>query len=58
VRVTVCDCGGGFARDAAPSLPPADEIARRGLWIVRALADRMLVDGAEGRVSVELHARR
>jgi anti-sigma regulatory factor (Ser/Thr protein kinase) len=58
VRVTVCDCGRGFALDEAPSLPPADEIASRGLWIVRELADRMLVDGAEGRVSVELHARR
>jgi anti-sigma regulatory factor (Ser/Thr protein kinase) len=58
VRVTVCDCGRGFSLDEAPSLPPADEVARRGLWIVGELADRMLVDGGEGRVSVELHARR
>lgn len=54
VRITVCDCGTGFALDGAPTLPPGAAPGGRGLWIVNRLADRLLVDSAGGRVAFEL----
>ena len=54
VRVSVCDCGRGFAPDWPPGLPEPSTSGGRGLWIVHELADRVLVDGAKGRVLFEL----
>ncbi len=54
VRITVCDCGTGFEMEGAPSLPDDDTPGGRGLWIVNRLADRLLVDGAGGKVVFEL----
>lgn len=54
VRVSVSDCGAGFAPDWPPRLPEPGVSGGRGLWIVHQLADRVRVDGAQGRVLIEL----
>jgi anti-sigma regulatory factor (Ser/Thr protein kinase) len=54
VRVSVCDCGDGFAPDWPPSPPDPAVLGGRGLWLVHQLADHVLVDGARGRVAFEL----
>ncbi len=57
VRIGVCDCGRGFDLTAVPELPQEASPGGRGLWIVNRLADRLLVDGARGRVVFEMARR-
>jgi anti-sigma regulatory factor (Ser/Thr protein kinase) len=54
VRIGVCDCGCGFDLAGVPELPHEASPGGRGLWIVNRLADRLLVDGARGRVVFEM----
>lgn len=54
IRISVCDCGEGLALAWPPRRPETAAVGGRGLWIVHQLADRVLVDGARGRVSFEL----
>lgn len=57
VRVSVCDCGNGFAPDWPPVLPDPAVVGGRGLWVVHQLADTVLIDGEKGRVAFDLHRR-
>jgi anti-sigma regulatory factor (Ser/Thr protein kinase) len=54
LRLSVRDRGRGFDAPARRRPPPAEELGHRGLWIVYALAERVVVDRPEGRVTVEL----
>ena len=54
VRMSVWDRGRGLEQVGAPELPPPTSLGRRGLWIVNQLADRMLIEGADGRVTIEI----
>jgi anti-sigma regulatory factor (Ser/Thr protein kinase) len=54
LRLSVRDRGRGFDPPARLRPPPAEELGHRGLWIVHALAERVVVDRREGRVTVEL----
>jgi anti-sigma regulatory factor (Ser/Thr protein kinase) len=54
VRMSVWDRGRGLEAVGAPRLPPPTSVGHRGLWIVNQLADRVLIEGADGRVTIEI----
>lgn len=54
VSVEVCDCGSGFSGIAPPTLPAFGAVGGRGLFIVQRLTERMMIDGASGRVRFDL----
>lgn len=41
--------------DATPHMPPADQVRGRGLFLVAALSDEVVIDQSSGAVSITSH---